>query len=88
MLRIDRVIEEGAPVVLKVHGRLIGPWVEELRQACERVGATAGHAVVDLEGVSFVDREGVELLRTLASGRFTLRHGSAFVVEQLRAGRS
>jgi hypothetical protein len=34
MLRIEP-LDTGGSAVLKVEGRVIGPWVEELREACE-----------------------------------------------------
>lgn len=51
-----------------LHGRLSGPWVDELR-ACWKVNhrTDAGRAcIVDLNEVTFIDRSGEQLLRMLA----------------------
>jgi anti-anti-sigma regulatory factor len=88
VLKIERLADDGAPVVLKVHGRVVGPWVDVLRRMCETAAAGGAPVVLDLEGVSFVDRDGAALLKMLATGSVTLRHCSAFVVEQLRTVRS
>src|ERR1700734_2773157 len=51
-----------------LHGRLSGPWVDELR-ACWKVNhrTDAGRAcIVDLNDVTFIDKSGEKLLRMLA----------------------
>lgn len=68
--------------VLRLEGRVIGPWVDELRRACEPLGGRA--LTLDLAGVSFVDRRGVELLRTLGAGDVAIIRCSPFVAEQLK----
>jgi RND family efflux transporter MFP subunit len=73
-----------------LHGRLSGPWVDEFR-ACWNVNhrADAGRVcIVDLSEVTFIDKSGEQLLRTLtedgaqftASGTY-IRH----VIENLSA---
>ena len=73
-----------------LHGRLSGPWVDEFR-ACWNVNhrADAGRAcIVDLNDVTFIDKSGEQLLRTLtedgaqftASGTY-IKH----VIENLSA---
>jgi len=69
--------------VLRLEGQIIGPWVDELRRTCDRLlPATA--VTLDLADVSFVERRGVELLRTLGGRGVPLLHCSAFVTEQLK----
>jgi anti-anti-sigma regulatory factor len=51
-----------------LHGRLSGPWVDELR-TCWQVNhsSDAGRAcIVDLNEVTFIDKSGEQLLRMLA----------------------
>src|SRR5271163_4420238 len=51
-----------------LHGRLSGPWVDELR-ACWRVNHRTDAAracIVDLNEVTFIDKSGERLLRILA----------------------
>ncbi len=91
MLKISRTTnsddgEEGE--LLQLEGQVIGPWVEELRRVCsETVGRSSNGApslVLDLTNVSFIDADGVELLRRLMAGHVSLTNCSMFVTEQLK----
>ncbi|WP_455244493.1 STAS domain-containing protein [Petrachloros mirabilis] len=49
-----------------LEGRLTGPWVEELDSVWQRVRASAASPlIVDLTGVTFIEREGKALLTRL-----------------------
>lgn len=85
MLRISPVESPDGALVLRLEGRVIGPWVEELRRSCEEVLSTGGRLSIDLSNVSFVDRNGVELLRSLKNRDMALLTCSPFVREQLKA---
>jgi hypothetical protein len=71
-------------VTLRLEGRVVGPWVEELRRACEGVLDAGAMLALDLSEVSFVDRNGVELVRSLRNQNVTLLNCSPFVTEQLK----
>ena len=73
--------ETGEAGVLRVEGRLAGPWVEELRSACERHGARA----LDLRGLQTADTGGLLLLRQLASEGRALLHLSGYLTVLLAA---
>ena len=82
MLRIEeRVSEE---LLLRLEGRIVGPWTDEVRAACER--ARAGHASVtlDLARVDFIDRPAATLLRELRGRGARLVNASPFLIELLR----
>ncbi len=85
MLKIENPLAAGGSVTLRLEGRVIGPWVEELRQSCEPVLAGGARLALDLSGVSFVDRDGVVLLRSLERRQVALLNCSGFVAELLRA---
>ncbi len=84
MLKIDTVRNVGGTVTLVLEGRLIGPWVDELRLACARAQSGLTGLAVDLAGVAFVDRAGLALLRELAGHDTRLSNCSPFVAEQLK----
>jgi anti-anti-sigma regulatory factor len=84
MLRISPLHSNGGAVTLKLEGRVIGPWVEELRRSCERALATGAAPTLDLSDVSFIDRSGVELFRNLRNRQVLLLNCSRFVAEQLK----
>jgi anti-anti-sigma regulatory factor len=54
-------------LVLKLEGRMVGPWVEECRAAWGTLPSMlSGRALwVDLCGTTFVDEAGLELLREI-----------------------
>jgi hypothetical protein len=84
MLKIVVTEPEGDEAILRLEGQIIGPWVDELQRACERL-LGASSVTLDLSNVSFVERRGVELLRSLGTRGVPLLHCSPFVVEQLKA---
>lgn len=68
----------GREIALRLEGRLIGPWVSELRESCERVLARDGRLTLDLAGVSFIDADGVALVQNLM-GQVPVTNCSPFV---------
>ena len=64
MLRITVVPSSAEEVRLRVEGRVIGGWVEELRRTCDVHALYDGiRLTLDLADVSFVDAAGIELLK-------------------------
>src|SRR5262249_39144336 len=66
MLRIT-IIESAAPSkTLKLEGRIAGTLVEEMRRLCNEL-LSSNHAplILDLSDVSFIDTDGIELMREL-----------------------
>jgi anti-anti-sigma regulatory factor len=84
MLKIGTIETGNGHTKLRLEGRVIGPWVEELRRACDQVFATGAKLALDLSDVSFLDRSGVELIQSLRNRNVALLSCSAFVAEQLR----
>ncbi|MBI4013281.1 MAG: hypothetical protein HY359_13265 [Candidatus Rokubacteria bacterium] len=84
VLRITVADAAGRPVTLRLEGQLIGPWVAELRRACQEVLHRGRALTLDLADVSFLDADAIELVRTLASHRVAVTNCSPFVAEQLR----
>jgi hypothetical protein len=83
MLRIDMVERDGREVLL-LEGRVIGRWVDEVRRSCRDALGRSRDVVIDLRDVSFVDAEGILLLRDLASRRVALANTTPFVAAQLK----
>jgi hypothetical protein len=83
MLKI--VVEpRGGVGMVRAEGQMIGPWVNEVRRSCDEVAGAGLEPIVDLGGVSFVDRDGVDLLRALGQRGVAVVNCSSFVAEQLR----
>ena len=83
MLRITRVTGKDAGPVLKLEGKLLGPWVDEVWRACAEAGSPPGRLCLDLAAVTFVDAAGAGLLRELRRREVTLAGCSGFVVALL-----
>jgi outer membrane protein len=63
-------ITDASGTVLKVEGRVAGPWVKELEQAWERAreARDGGEVAVDLSRATFIDAEGKALLERMHRG--------------------
>jgi hypothetical protein len=86
MLRIASADSPGgSATTLTVEGRVVGPWVDELRHACQRILVTGAELILDLHEVAFVERDGLELLQSLVDRGVTIVNCPAFVREQLKA---
>ena len=86
MLRISMQQDPGT-LSLVVEGRLVGPWVDELRKVSREQGArTDAQLTIDLCGVTAMDAKGQELLDELLRGGAILRCSDVmnqYLVEQL-----
>jgi ABC-type transporter Mla MlaB component len=84
MLRIARVDNpiDSIPK-LKVEGKLLGPWVDELRRACDELDVSSSGLCLDLSAVTFVDAAGFTLLVELVRRGTTISERTAFVEELL-----
>lgn len=84
MLRIEKVGEDAATVILKLEGRMVAQWVTALKEECQRVLRGPKRLVLDVAGVTFVDRDGVAMLGKMRNERVQLVNGSLFLRELLR----
>lgn len=84
MLRISIIDNSADCSTLRLEGRVIGPWVEELSNLCTSLLRREIAVTLDLTDVSFVDGEGLALFRQLRSRRVGLRNCSPLVAEQLK----
>jgi hypothetical protein len=85
-MKITVVESSSNGVRLRVEGRLMGGWVEELRRACDLHALSDGiRLTLDLADVSFADAAGIELLKELRIRLVTLLSPSSLLAEQLKA---
>ena len=83
-----RIVESELPsdgVVARLEGQMRGPWVDEVRTYCERLLEDGRVLTLDVEDVSFLDRDGVSLLRQLTARGVRLVNRSPFLAELLRS---
>lgn len=84
MLKISEPIANHA-VTLKLEGRLVGPWVAELKKTCEQHLEANRVINLDFADVTFADRTGLALLLRLRAQGVKLVNCSPFIEAELRA---
>lgn len=84
MLRITPLHDSRGPG-LRLEGKLLGPWIDELRTACAGLADQTPRPRLDLTAVSFVDAAGAALLEELRRKGFDLAACSGYVAAILRS---
>jgi hypothetical protein len=84
MLRITKLDAAHSSPILRLEGKLLEPWVEEVRRAC-RDPAPLG---LDLSAVTFVDAAGAKCLRELLQRGARITASSGFVAALLEREQS
>jgi len=69
---------------LKLEGKLLGPWVDELRRVCEELHTPPSGLRLNLAGVTFIDPAGIKLLGDLIRLGAVISECTGFVDELLR----
>ena len=85
VLRITRDDEPVSGVTLKLDGRLTDPWAGLLEQECSRALRSTRPVIIDLSGVAFVDRAGLDTLSRLDREGVSIRGCSDLVASILTA---
>jgi hypothetical protein len=82
VLKITEIAQTDSGRTFKLEGKLLGPWVDELRNVCTQPLEQVG---LDLAAVTFVNAAGAELLHELIRQGIIITRCSAFVAELLHA---
>jgi len=85
MLKITPAEPVNHAVILRLEGRVVGPWVAELQTSCDEVLTEGRLLKLDLADVEFMDAQGVALLSSLRSRGVALLECPPFATEQLKA---
>ena len=85
MLKITEIARNDSGRSFKLEGKLLGPWVDELRNVCMQPLDRLEQVGLDLAEVTFVNAAGAELLRKLIRQGIIITQCSAFVAELLHA---
>ncbi len=85
MLKISRIDGGNQAVLLKLEGRIAGPWVGEVRKACEKFLDEGCLLKLNLAEISFTDGSGVAALAALRARGVSVTDCSPFLAEQLKA---
>ncbi len=84
MLRISIMNSSTRMNVLRLEGMVTGRWVDELRNLCEQALGQSKEVIVDLNDVSYIDREGIALLMSLRDRQVAFLNPQPFVAELLK----
>jgi hypothetical protein len=84
MLKISQIGTQNHCISLKLEGRVVGPWVEELRRICEPLLIGESCVILDLTDVSYADSEGVATLNSFKSSGVELANCSPFLEQQIK----
>jgi len=85
MLKIS-IVEGRKQRWLVVEGKLVAPWSDELKAACERAGSglDGRELVIDLKNVTTISRQGEDLLLELMMQQVKCRGCGVFTNEILK----
>jgi ABC-type transporter Mla MlaB component len=84
VLRISITKAADESVTLSLEGKVRGRWVGCLETTCEQEMKNCGRVIIDVGGVSFLDREGMALLRSLADCGVEVLNPSPFIRELMK----
>ena len=84
MLKITRVASSDQEITLQLDGRVTGQWIELLRESAESVLAEGVRLTLDWENTSFIDCEGLALIKSLIGRGVRQVNAPLFVGEQIK----
>jgi hypothetical protein len=85
MLRISESRAPDGTVVLRLEGRILGPWVSELESAALSCLQQSLRVRLNLADVLFIDADGLACLTTLRDAGVEFVRCSPFLEAELRA---
>ena len=87
MLKISVTSNSDQAIEFALEGKLVGPWVDELRRLSHEALSQNKSVSLNLEKVWFVDASGAALLRDLAGKQVSQYNSSQFVSQQVKETR-
>ncbi len=84
MLKISVMGDSDQAIDFALEGKLVGPWVDELRRLSHEALSQNKSVSLNLEKVWFVDARGAALLRDLAGRQVSQYNSSQFVSQQVK----
>ena len=87
MLKISEVFQSDAAITFKLEGKVLAPWVDELRRLCTEASRRSKHIHLDLDAVTFLDESGAELMRELIRQGITIARCSEFIAQLLHVNK-
>jgi anti-anti-sigma regulatory factor len=85
MLRITTKANGDSTTTLKLEGKLLEPWIDELRRS---IKVSPTHLSLDLSSLSYADAAGVKVLANLIHDGATLQGTTGFIAALLNVEQS
>jgi anti-anti-sigma factor len=79
VFKVTTVQQRRNRVTLRLEGRLAAAWVPEFDRAVAAAVSEYSHVTLDLDGLSFVDADGVAVIRSAVDRGARLTGGSQFI---------
>jgi ABC-type transporter Mla MlaB component len=84
VLKISIISDSDQVIAYHLEGRLVGPWVDELRRIGDQASAKKKTLTLDLEGVRFADHQGIALLQEFSQRQVPQLNCSQFLMQQMK----
>jgi len=84
MLKITRAVLSEREITLQLDGRVTGQWAALLQDSAESVLNEGITLNVDLQNISFIDCEGIAVIRNLIQRGARHQNPPLFVAEQIK----
>jgi len=84
MLKITSTVLSPYEIALRLDGRVAGQWVALLRESAESALAEGVKLTIDLQNISYIDCEGIAVLRSLIERGVDPINAPLFIVEQIK----
>ena len=88
MLMITQTESTKSRRSLRLEGKLLGPWVDELSRTCQEPGTSPSCLRLDLSAVTFIDSAGVKVIDDLIRQGAMVVGCSGFIAEMLNLNNS
>ena len=85
MLRLTQIAGTHRTLTIKLEGKLLEPWVDEVSKVCTAGTDPSSRINLDLSALIFVDAAGERLLRDLIARGIEVVACSSYVAELLRS---
>lgn len=88
MLKITQIPGPDSTVMLKVEGKLLEPWIDELFQSVAQASVDGKMPHLDLTALSYADQAGTRVLSELVQRGAVIMGASGFMAALLRREKS
>jgi hypothetical protein len=82
VLRITQTVHASGAPLIKLEGKLLAPWIEQVRDLCAR-STMQGMPRLDLSALTFADQAGTQLLQEILRRGCLIEACTPYIAELL-----